>query len=135
MAVQSETVMVTMNDIAARVGVSQATVSYVLNNRRTGVRVREEIRQQILQTAAELGYRRNDLARAMASGKNYVLGFLTRAAGAESSSRIMVGAQEEASKSGYLIKLLPLSDAADSSAAIGRLVEQRLAGVLAVNLR
>jgi LacI family transcriptional regulator len=127
--------MVTMSDIAARVGVSQATVSYVLNNRKTGVRVREEMRQRILQTAAELGYRRNDIARAMASGKNYVFAFVTRIAGEESSNRIMVGAQEEASERGYMIKLLPMPGNADYATAFARLAEQRMAGVMALNLK
>lgn len=127
--------MVTMSDIAARVGVSQATVSYVLSGRRSGVRVRDEMRQRILQTAAELGYRRNDLARAMASGKNYVLGFVTRIAGQESSARMMVGAQEEAGQRGYSIRMMPMTGNPDYSAAFASLAEQRVAGVFAVNLK
>lgn len=127
--------MVTMNDIAARVGVSQATVSYVLNGRKSGVPVREEMRTRILQMAEELGYRRNDLARAMASGKNYVFGFVTRNPGDESSTRIMVGAQEEAGERGYLIKLLPMTGASDTTQVFARLAEQRLAGVLALGIK
>jgi LacI family transcriptional regulator len=127
--------MVTMRDIAAQVGVSQATVSYVLNGRKSGVPVREEMRERILKTATELGYRRNDLARAMASGKNYVLGFVTRIPGQESSNRIMVGAQEEATKNGYMIKLVSMADTLDYQAAFARMAEQRFAGVLALNLK
>lgn len=127
--------MVTMNDIAARVGVSQATVSYVLNGRKSGVPVRQEMRDRIMQTAAELGYRRNDLARAMASGKNYVFGFVTHLPGEENSNRIMLGAQEEASAKGYLIKLLPMAGFPDYEQAFARLAEQRLAGVMALNFK
>ncbi len=124
-----------MNDIAARVGVSQATVSYVLNGRKSGVPVREEMRTRILQTAEELGYRRNELARAMASGKNYVLGFVTHLPGEENSNRIMLGAQEEASDKGYTIRLLPLAGFPDYQQAFARLAEQRLAGVMALNFK
>lgn len=85
-----------MNDIAARVGVSQAMVSYVLNGRKSGAPVRQEMRERILQTAAELGYRRNELARAMVSKKNDVFGFITHLPGKENSNRIMLSAQEEA---------------------------------------
>lgn len=131
----ASTTIVTMRDIAARVGVSQATVSYVLNGRKSGVPVREEMRQRILQTAAELGYRRNDLARAMASGKNYVLGFVTRIPGEESSNRIMVGAEEAANEKDYHIKLVPMTGTSDYEPAFARLAEQRLAGVLALNLK
>jgi DNA-binding LacI/PurR family transcriptional regulator len=126
--------MVTMNDIAARVGVSQATVSYVLNARNNGISIRKETRERILETAAEMGYRRNDLARAMVTGKNFVFGFLTRDPSAEGTTRMMVGAQEEAEKHGYLIKLLPILKDADYRLCIERSIEQRLAGMLVQNI-
>ncbi len=124
-----------MSDVAARVGVSQAMVSYVLNGRKSGPPVRQEMRERILQAATDLGYRRNDLARAMASGKNYVLGFITHVPGDENSNRIMLGAQEEASERGYLIKMLPMAGFPDYQQAFARLAEQRLAGVMALNFK
>lgn len=45
--------MVTLNDIAARLGISKGTVSKGLNN---GSDVSEELRRRILETAAEMGY-------------------------------------------------------------------------------
>lgn len=126
--------MVTMNDIATRAGVSQATVSYVLNGRNDGIRIREETRQRILEMATELGYRRNDLARAMVTGKTFVLGFLTRNPSAEGSSRILVGAHEEANKHGYFVKMLPIAGDEDYKSSIQRCMEQRLAGILVQNL-
>lgn len=126
--------MVTMSKIAERVGVSQATVSYVLNNRNNGISIRPETRQRILDTASEMGYRRNDLARAMVTGKNFVLGFLTRNPGDEGAARMMVGAQEEANRGGYFIKLLPVPADGDYRACIERSIEQRLAGILVQNL-
>jgi LacI family transcriptional regulator len=126
--------MVTMNDVAAQAGVSQATVSYVLNDRNNGISIRAETRQRILETAAKMGYRRNDLARAMVTGKNYMLGFLTRNPSAEESLRVMVGAQEEANQNGYLIKLLPIPKDVDYRVCIERSIEQRLAGMLVQNL-
>ena len=45
--------MVTLNDIAAKLGISKSTVSKGLNNASD---VSEELRQRILETAAELGY-------------------------------------------------------------------------------
>ena len=127
--------MVTMSDVAARVGVSQAMVSYVLNGRKSGPPVRPEMRERILRAATDLGYRRNDLARAMASGKNYVLGFITHVPGDENSNRIMLGAQEEASDQGYVIKMLPMPGFPDYAQAFARLAEQRLAGVMALNFK
>jgi DNA-binding LacI/PurR family transcriptional regulator len=81
-----------------------------------------------------MGYRRNDLARAMVTGKNFVLGFLTREPSSEGSARMMVGAQEEANLNGYLIKLLPVPTLDDYRVSIQRVTEQRLAGMLVQNL-
>lgn len=61
--------MVKMTDIAARAGVSQATVSLVLNNRTDGVRISDATRQRVIAAARELGYQRNEVARAMVTGR------------------------------------------------------------------
>ena len=45
--------MVTINDIAAKLGISKSTVSKALNN---ATDVSEEMRKKILYTAVELGY-------------------------------------------------------------------------------
>jgi DNA-binding LacI/PurR family transcriptional regulator len=47
--------------------VSQATVSYVLNDKLNGHRVGQVTRQRVLDAAAELGYYRNEIARSMAT--------------------------------------------------------------------
>ena len=70
----------------------------------------------------------------MVTGKNFVLGFLTRDPSAEGTTRMMVGAQEEAEKNGYLIKLLPIPKDADYRVCIERSIEQRLAGMLVQNI-
>jgi LacI family repressor for deo operon, udp, cdd, tsx, nupC, and nupG len=63
----------TMRDVASLVGVSQATVSYVLNAKRNA-RVGMETRQRVLEAAAALQYRPNAIARAMASGCSRTIG-------------------------------------------------------------
>lgn len=45
--------MATINDIAAKLGVSKSTVSKALNN---ATDISEEMRKRILETAVELGY-------------------------------------------------------------------------------
>ncbi len=57
--------VVTLEDIAGRVGVTSVTVSNALRN--TG-RVGETTRQRVLEAAADLGYRPNYAARATARG-------------------------------------------------------------------
>jgi DNA-binding LacI/PurR family transcriptional regulator len=65
--------MVTLQDIAAAVGVTQTTVANALNGKGN---VSEATRQHILKCAEELGYRPNILARSLAKGKTDTLGFL-----------------------------------------------------------
>ena len=51
---------VTIKDVAARAGTSAATVSYVLSNRQRYLR--QELRERVLQAAAEIGYVKNAAA-------------------------------------------------------------------------
>lgn len=124
--------IITMTDIAKEAGVSRATASYVLNDRDTAVRISAETRQKVLTAARTLGYRRNDLARAVVTGENRVLGVLARNPGPEPKARILEGVLEEAGSQGYFIKLLhhPAGEAIAEVAR--RCVEQRLAGVIIV---
>jgi len=55
-----------MNDVARLAGVSQKTVSRVINNERY---VSDHIRERVLQAARDLGYRRNTAARALITGR------------------------------------------------------------------
>ena len=64
---------VTATDVARRAGVSQSTVSRVLNPNGK-VKVQEEARQRVLQAARELGYRPNAIAQTMISGRSKIVG-------------------------------------------------------------
>ena len=57
---------VTLSDIAEQTGVSKVTVSYVLNDRQTRVRISDATRERVLTAAREMGYHPNALARALA---------------------------------------------------------------------
>ncbi|GAA3252618.1 LacI family DNA-binding transcriptional regulator [Dactylosporangium siamense] len=69
---------VTQRDIARMTGVSQATVSLVLNNR-TGddVRIAPETRQRVLDAIRTTGYVADPVARRLVSGRNRILGVFT----------------------------------------------------------
>jgi LacI family transcriptional regulator len=62
---------VTMNDIAIKLGISTVTVSKALSDK-DGVGA--ELREKIKDTAGELGYRYNSLAKGMKEGKSYNIG-------------------------------------------------------------
>ena len=69
---------ITQRDIARLAGVSQATVSLVLNNRTDATtRVAPETRQRVLDVIRETGYVADPVARRMAARHNRILGVFT----------------------------------------------------------
>lgn len=64
--------MLTTADVAREAGVSRATVSYVLNDRRD-VRVGEDTRRRVLEIARRLGYSGSPAARALRTGRGDVV--------------------------------------------------------------
>jgi DNA-binding LacI/PurR family transcriptional regulator len=62
-----------IKDVAARAGVSIATVSHVLNGTRG---TREATRERVLAAIAELGYSQNQAARNLARGRSSLLGVI-----------------------------------------------------------
>jgi LacI family transcriptional regulator len=61
----------TQSDVAARAGVSQTTVSYVINN--SDISIPEATRQRILVAMEELGYVPNRAARSLRSNKTFTI--------------------------------------------------------------
>jgi len=63
-------------DIARLAGVSQGTVSLIVNGR-SDVQIAEETRQRVLDAVEQLGYAVNPAARSLAGGSNRLLGVYT----------------------------------------------------------
>lgn len=66
---------ITLGQIAQECGVSNATVSRILN-RKPGFSVSEELRQKVLETAKRLGYQPNRFARSLITGKSDIISFV-----------------------------------------------------------
>ncbi len=125
--------MITISDVAAKAGVSRATVSYVLNERNTSVRISDDTRQRVMASASELGYRRNELARAVTTGKNPMLGFWVMQSNREPVVRVLAGAMKEADDNDYFIKMIGFDNSALDSRTLERCMEWRLAGIIAIH--
>jgi len=65
---------VTLNDIAARAGVSASTVSRVLNGQAETYRISGDTERAVHRAASELKYRANHLARGLRLSKTHTLG-------------------------------------------------------------
>lgn len=101
-------------DVARLAGVSQTTVSFVLNQKRDA-RISEETRQRVMQAASSLGYVMNSRARSLATGKTHRIGFVPidpRFIGGEYYRIIVDQVVQRASDLGYnlLIHTTHMSD-------------------------
>jgi DNA-binding LacI/PurR family transcriptional regulator len=96
----------TQADIARLAGVSQATVSLVLNERDTGVRISPATRERVLTAMREWGYVANASARSLAGGRNKIIGVYTFEQVFPTSSQnfyfpFLLGMEQEAAELGY----------------------------------
>lgn len=101
---------VTINDVAKHVGVSKVTVSYVLNERQTGVRISDETRQRVMTVAREMGYHPNALARGLARRQTDTLALVMQFPSVFSGwsgfiNELMHGATDAASDLGFDLML------------------------------
>ncbi|QKJ21274.1 LacI family DNA-binding transcriptional regulator [Microbacterium hominis] len=119
-----------MKDVAEKAGVSRSAVSFVLNDR-TSMGLSDETRDRVLAAAAELGYRPNAGARALAKKQSDWYGLVTEIVTAPFAVDIIKGAQDRARESDkYLLIASTESDPAAETAAIERLLEQRVEGLI-----
>jgi DNA-binding LacI/PurR family transcriptional regulator len=102
--------MATMKDVADRAGVSIATVSFVVNDTK---RVAPETRARIEAAMDELHYRRNVVARALASSRTRIIALLHPVLGNRLGGTVMgfvVAASSGARARGYDLVLWPVED-------------------------
>lgn len=120
---------VTMSDIASAVGISRTTVSLVLNNRAQSVP--ERTRRRVLEATAELQYRPNAGAQALASQCTGLIGVVTEIVTGPFGAEIIKGAQDVAWKNRKLLLIAATeSDPRSERAAIDTMLDRRVEGLL-----
>ncbi len=92
--------MVTIHDVAARAGVSVATVSRVLNEKSV---VREETRREVTEAAKALRYVPNIAARSLSIRQSHTIGIVLPDVHGEFFSEVIRGIDLAARKAGYHI--------------------------------
>jgi LacI family transcriptional regulator len=93
--------MVSQNDVAKRAGVSNAVVSYVVNN---GPRsTSPETREKVLKAIKELGYRKNNVARSLKTRSSNVIGLIIPDSSNAFFSEVAKGIEDEVYKHGYTL--------------------------------
>lgn len=119
---------VTVNEIAEKCGVSRTTVLRALNNQS---RVSDATRKRILETAKELGYRPNLLARSFNTGRTMMIGMVAinmdNMVFVESLSAI----NREAQHKGYSLNIaLNGEDCQAEQRRIQEFADRRMEGIL-----
>lgn len=122
---------VTMRDVADAAGVSVATVSHVVNDKK-GARIGADTRQRVHDAILQLGYRPNALAKTLSSGSSTFIGLVADAiATTPFAGQIIHGAQDEAWKHGYVLLVANTEGENEAEdAAIAMMLEHKVRGVL-----
>lgn len=95
-----------MKQVAQKAGVSVSTVSLVVNHRDEG-RVKPEIAERVRKVADALGYRPNPFASSLRTSKTHILGFISEeVATTPYAGGIILGAQDAASRLGYMMLIV-----------------------------
>lgn len=120
-----------MTDVARRAGVSQSTVSFVLNDRRDVV-VAEKTRQRVLAVAAELDFVPNRAAQNLRSNSSHLIGIITNGIVSQPyAGRIVLGIQQVVQPADYLCLVVDTTDDPDQGdLAVANLLGTNVAAIV-----
>lgn len=94
---------ISLKDIAERVGVSTALVSYVLNDQEEEKRVGKEIAKRIREVAAELDYGNSHVAKSATIHSNSTIAFLVADIGDQYTTEVMRSIEAECQLLNYTV--------------------------------
>jgi DNA-binding LacI/PurR family transcriptional regulator len=118
-----------MTDVARLAGVSQKTVSRVINN---APNVSAEVRDRVIAAVEALGYRRNSAARALVTQRTHVIGIVTPGTALYGPSAQLFGVERAAWRAGYSVVIVSTADSSGEELrrAIDRVVDHGVDGVV-----
>ncbi|MEU1192006.1 LacI family DNA-binding transcriptional regulator [Streptomyces sp. NPDC005859] len=116
-------------DVAQLAGVSQKTVSRVMNGEQY---VSDGVRRRVLEAAEELGYRLNHAARALASGRTRSIGVVTLGTALYGPASLLMGVERAVRDTGYALRVVNTmeGDASGVAGAVDSLLDQGVDGIV-----
>ena len=123
---------ISIRDVAERANVSHATVSRVLNN--VNVPIAAETRQLVRHIAAEMGYRPNRAARALATGRTQAIALWSVNLRSAYYSDVIYYTHEEVIRHDYEMFVSSIRVTDDMSIDTFKLLTWPVDGILAVDL-
>jgi DNA-binding LacI/PurR family transcriptional regulator len=120
-----------MKDVAKVAGVSHQTVSRVLNGHPN---VSQAARERVEAAISELGYRRNGIARSLATRRSQTVGVLASDLSQYGPARTLLGVESAAREAGYFVSIASLRDVSAESVtdAMDHFCDQGVDGVIVV---
>lgn len=120
-----------IRDVARLAGVSHQTVSRVLNKHPS---IRDTTRQRVLDVMAELQYRPNRAARALASSRSRTIGILSAMSTDYGPASIMASVEAAARASGYWVSIANIDAGVEGSVpdALDQLRAQAVEGIVVI---
>ena len=120
-----------MTDVARVAGVSHQTVSRVLN---AHPNVSESTRLRVRAAIAELGYRPNRAARALATGRSQLVGVIAQSSLLFGPASMLAALERAAAEAGFATNLVsvPALDRESIAWAVDRQLQQRVAGIVVI---
>ncbi|MEE1759794.1 MULTISPECIES: LacI family DNA-binding transcriptional regulator [unclassified Streptomyces] len=116
-------------DVARLAGVSQKTVSRVFNDEPY---VSADVRRRVTEAAERLGYRRNNAARALASGRTRSIGVVTLGTALYGPASLLMGVERVVRDTGYALRVVNTveGDPAGIAGAVDSLLDQGVDGIV-----
>ncbi|WP_112266450.1 LacI family DNA-binding transcriptional regulator [Lentzea terrae] len=116
-------------DVARLAGVSQKTVSRVLNDEPY---VSADVRRRVLEAAEQLGYRLNNAARALASGRTRSIGVVALGTALYGPASLLIGIERAARDTGYALRVVSTveGDPNGVAGAVSSLLDQGVDGIV-----
>lgn len=116
-------------DVARLAGVSQKTVSRVFNDEPY---VSADVRRRVLDAAEQLGYRLNNAARALASGRTRSIGVIALGTALYGPASLLLGIERAARDTGYALRVVSTveGDPAGVAGAVSSLLDQGVDGIV-----
>ncbi|TCC95737.1 LacI family DNA-binding transcriptional regulator [Pedobacter hiemivivus] len=120
-----------IKDIAQRCNTSITTVSFVLNGRADEKRISRDLKEKILKTIEDTGYKQNQFARGMRTGKTNIIGLIIEDISNVFFSAVARIIEEDAYKRGYKIIYCSTDDNTEKTKELIKLfIEQNLDGYI-----
>jgi DNA-binding LacI/PurR family transcriptional regulator len=116
---------VTLKQVSELAGVSQSTVSRILNQRSSAVPIAPATRERVLRVIEELGYRPHPLARGLRGGGTALLGLIVREVADPFFASAIEAIADESRRRGYSLVLGHARSSAREALVLAEVLETR----------